>query len=229
MSPAVELAGSGEGLRRFRRSVAARGDERVAVSDVQMRQSLPLRGASPDLLSLRERREQRLRLGNLGHFRRRRKAFERGREDGVGFGQAAGRVIELSERKHRAQPEAARLLLLCDFDGTQERFFGGCRIRRIALEQQFAARSVQFRVECAMPGPFGRRQRFAEDGEGSVHVARTGFGFGEGNLDEPVPDQFVLLAHEFSAAPHALEPAGWRAAFSIRQALEKNRVVAPSR
>jgi len=42
--------------------------------------------------------EQRLRLGDLGHFRGRRKAFERGREDGVGLDEAAGRLIELRQR-----------------------------------------------------------------------------------------------------------------------------------
>ena len=38
-----------------------------------------------DLVRLRQHRKQRLRLGDLRHLRRRRKAFERGREDGVGF------------------------------------------------------------------------------------------------------------------------------------------------
>ena len=69
--------------------------------------------------------QQRLRLGDLRHFRRRRKAFERGREDGVGFGGAAGRLIELGQRKRRAQFEAARALLLRDGDGGQESVFRG--------------------------------------------------------------------------------------------------------
>jgi hypothetical protein len=38
----------------------------------------------------RQRGEQRLRLVDLGHFRRRRKAFERGREDVVRFDRAGG-------------------------------------------------------------------------------------------------------------------------------------------
>src|SRR6516162_6243202 len=53
---------------------------------------------------------QRLRLGDLGHFRRCRKAFERGREDGVGFSGAAGRLAELGERERREQLEASRAL-----------------------------------------------------------------------------------------------------------------------
>jgi hypothetical protein len=40
----------------------------------------------------------RLRLGDLGHFRRRRKAFERRREDGMGLGGAGGPLVELGER-----------------------------------------------------------------------------------------------------------------------------------
>ena len=39
--------GSGEGFRRFRRAVAARRDERVAVGDVQLRQSLVRSGEPP--------------------------------------------------------------------------------------------------------------------------------------------------------------------------------------
>jgi hypothetical protein len=38
--------------------------------------------------------QQRLRLSDLGHFPRRRKAFERRREDGVGIRAAAGRLTE---------------------------------------------------------------------------------------------------------------------------------------
>ena len=44
------LAGSSEGFRRFRRAVAPRRDERVAVRDMQLRQSLPLRRFRLDLV-----------------------------------------------------------------------------------------------------------------------------------------------------------------------------------
>jgi hypothetical protein len=62
--------------------------------------------------ALRQTLYQRLRLGDLGHFRCRRKAFERGREDGVGVGRATGQLIEFCERKRRAEAEAARALPL---------------------------------------------------------------------------------------------------------------------
>ena len=42
--------------------------------------------------------EQRLRLGDLGHFRRRRKALEGRRKNGVGFDGTTGRLVELGER-----------------------------------------------------------------------------------------------------------------------------------
>ena len=57
--------------------------ERVA--GMQLRARVTPAQLSGDRLARRERRQQRLRFGDLGHFRRRRKAFERGREDGVGI------------------------------------------------------------------------------------------------------------------------------------------------
>ena len=86
--------------------------------------------------------QQRLRLSDLGHFGRRREAFEGGREDGVGFGGAAGRLIELGERQRRAQAPTARALLLRDGDGGLEGFFRGGGIGGIALEQDFAAQAM---------------------------------------------------------------------------------------
>ena len=65
-------------------------------------------------------RQQRLRLNDLGHFRRRRKAFERGSEHVVRLDRARGRLIELRERERGAQFEAARPLLFGDGDGSLE-------------------------------------------------------------------------------------------------------------
>ena len=78
---------------------------RLAVGRLQMQPPLSLRLCGLDLLRLRQRRQQRLRLGDLGHLRRRRKAFERRREDGVGFDGAAGRLVEFGERKHACRPK----------------------------------------------------------------------------------------------------------------------------
>ena len=188
---------------------------------MQLRQSLPLRGLRFDLVGFRQRRQQRLSLGDLRHFRRRRKAFERGREDGVGVGGAAGRLVELGERKRRAQFEAARALLFRDGDGGQEGFFGGRGVGGVALKQDFAARPMQFRFERAIAGAVGRRQRFVEDRDGAAGIARPGFGLGQRNLQQPVEQQDVLLAQLIDAAAHVREPALERAARSGRPTLKK--------
>ena len=196
---------------------------------MQLRQSLPLRGFRLDLVGLRQRRQQRLRLGDLRHFRRRRKAFERGREDGVGVGGAAGRLVELGERQRGAQFEAARALLLRDSDGGQEGVFRGRGVGGVALQQHFAARPMQFRFERAIADAIGRRQRFVEDRDGAVGIARPRFGLGQRDLQEPVEKQEVLLAQALDAAAHVAEPLAKRAAFSRRPTLEKRPERSPQR
>jgi hypothetical protein len=61
-----------------------------------------LRFRSLDFIALRQRRQQRLRLADLGHFGRGRKTFERRGEDGVRVGGAGGGLVELGERERRA-------------------------------------------------------------------------------------------------------------------------------
>ena len=90
--------------------MASRRYERVAIGGVQLRQPLAPRRTRLDLVRLRQPRQQRLSLGDLRHLRRRRKAFERGREDGVGVGGTAGRLVELRQRQRGAQFEAAGFL-----------------------------------------------------------------------------------------------------------------------
>ena len=113
-------------------------------------------------------------------------------------------------------------MLARDLDGASERFLGGDGIGRIALEQHFAARPMQFRFERAMAGPLTRRQRFIEDGDGAVSIARPRLGFSQRNLDQSVVDHNVLFAQEFGAAEHVLEPAAGRATLRPRQAIEKD-------
>ena len=71
--------------------------------------------------------EQRLRLRNLRHFRGRRKAFERGREDGLRVVPAAGRLVKLGERERGQQRIAARALPVGDGDGGLKASSAGTR------------------------------------------------------------------------------------------------------
>ena len=75
-----------EGFRRFRRAVAARSDERVAVGDVQLRQSLVAARLRLDLFVARARPAAPAPRRVSGIAGVGEEAFERGREDGVGVG-----------------------------------------------------------------------------------------------------------------------------------------------
>jgi hypothetical protein len=135
-------------------------------------------------------------------------ALERGGEDGVGFDGAGGRLIELGERKRRAQFEAARALLFRDTERRQEGFCCRRGIGGVLLEQGFASHAVQFGVEGAMTGPLGRRQRFVEEDKRAIHVACSAFTLGKPCLEEPVEQPKVLFAQLFCAATHILEAHG---------------------
>ena len=65
----------------------------------------------PHICAGLDSQQQLMRLRDLRHFRRRRKAFERRHKNGVSVGGAGGRLIEPGERQGRAQPQAARALL----------------------------------------------------------------------------------------------------------------------
>jgi hypothetical protein len=218
------LASSSKGFRCFLGASAAHRDQRIAVGHMQMKPPLLLRFDGLDFPILRERLEQRLRLRDLGHLRRRREPFERGDENGVSFGEASGRLVELGERQRGAQFEAARGLLLCDRDGGEEGLFRGRGIGGVACEQHFAAHPMQLRFERAVACAAGRRQRFVEDGDGAIGIARPRFDLGQRDLQEPVEQQNVLFAQQFDAAAHVLEPATERAARSGHPTLEKHAV-----
>ena len=157
--------------------------------------------------------QQRLRLSDLrhfrrrrdlGHFRGRRKAYERRREDGVGIEWAAGRLIELGQRQCGAQFEAARGLLLRDGDGGQERCFRRRGIGGVAFEQGVAARPMQFGFECAIAQTIRCRQRLVKNRDRPVDVPCLGFGFSKSNLDGRIEHEDILLAQEIDTATHIL-------------------------
>jgi len=100
----------------------------------------------------------------------------------VGVDGTAGRLIELGQRKRRAKFEAARCLLPRDGDGGLEGFLRRGGAGGVALQQGFAARAMQFCFKCATAGAVAGRQRFVEDRNGAVGVARSGFGLGQRDL-----------------------------------------------
>ena len=93
--------------------------------------------------ALRQTLHQRHCLGDLGDFLRRRKAFERRREDGVGVDLAGRRLIELGKLQRGLQAEAACALFSGDCDGGEMSFLGGGGIFGMGLQQDVAADAVQ--------------------------------------------------------------------------------------
>jgi hypothetical protein len=89
-------------------------------------------------LVCRQRREQRLRLGDRGKQWCRREACERRREHCVRIGATAVRSVELGERKGSKQLVAPRALFLRDDDGGLKRLLGERRVGGVALEQGVA-------------------------------------------------------------------------------------------
>jgi hypothetical protein len=89
--------------------------------------------------------QQRLRLRDLRHFGRRCETFEGGREDRMGLGGTAGRLVKLGKRERSTQSEAARTLLPRDRDSGQEGFFYRRGVGGVVLDENFAARAMQFR------------------------------------------------------------------------------------
>ena len=72
--------------------------------------ALAQRGGVLHRVIFRERREEGLRLGELGELLGRREALDRRRKHGVGIGVAIGLAIKLSQSQRSAQFEAARSL-----------------------------------------------------------------------------------------------------------------------
>src|SRR5215470_14368133 len=101
--------------------------------------------------SSRQRREKRLRFRDLGKFRSRGEALERGREHGMSVRGTARGTIKACQIESCVQLKTARLLLLRDGDCSEECILGRRRIRRIALEQNLAAQAMQESVAPVFP------------------------------------------------------------------------------
>ena len=156
----------------------------MAVVGLQFQPLRAARAAGFHCLVSRERLEQRLRLRDLRKLRRRRKAFQRGRQDVVGVDGAARGLVELGQRQRGAQLEAAGLLLLRDGDGGEEGGFGGGGVGGVLFEEDFAADAMESGVEPMLSGLARQRQRFVDAGEGGFRVSPLGFDFREQPLIE---------------------------------------------
>ena len=140
-----------------------------------MQPLLSARAWGAHLFGLRERREQRLRLGDHTHLRRRRKAFERGLKDSMRFDETAGRLIELGERKRREQLQGPGALLFRDSEGGFESLFGLRKIGEIALQKDNAAQAMQVGIIKPIPAFLAHRQSFVDQRQGSLIVLRVRF------------------------------------------------------
>ncbi len=100
-----------------------------------------------------QRGQQSERLRDLRKFRRRRKAVEGEGENGVGVGGTAVRLMELGQRKRRAQFEASRLLASRNRDRGLKSFLRRGGASGVAIEQDFAADAVRFSFVPALTGP----------------------------------------------------------------------------
>ena len=95
---------------------------------------------------------------------------------------AAGGLVEFGEGERGAQFEAARSLSLRDGDGGQEGFFRRRGAGGIVLQQDFAADAMQFRFKCAVAGATARRQRFVNNRNCAVTIARPDLGLSQRDL-----------------------------------------------
>ena len=128
--------------------------------------------------------QQRLRLSDLWHFGRRRKAFEGGRKDGGRVGGTTGRLVKLGERQRRLQPEAPRALVARDGDGRAIGFLSAGGILGIGLCEDVAADAVQEGVGPVFSGLLRERQRFIDPRQGSLPVLPRGLELGQPALEE---------------------------------------------
>ena len=158
---------------------APRPGERATVLHMQPEPAFARSNCVFHVVRLHQRPKQRLRLGDLGHFRRRRKAFERGREDGVRVGGAGGRLVELRQPERRLQAEAKRALRSRDGDGGAIGVFGAGRICRLGLQEDVAANAMQEGVRPMLVCLLGQRQRLVNLRQSPVRVRIIRLEFGK--------------------------------------------------
>src|SRR6188508_3091342 len=117
-----------------------------------------------------------MRRFDLGKFRQGRKTRERWAEHFVGVDTTPIRAIELGKGERGAQLEAAGFLTSRGRDRGEESLFGARETRWVLLEQDFATRAVELRVEPVLPAPPGFQGSKPEGRQRSGMVTRLGFG-----------------------------------------------------
>ena len=134
----TELLRTGEGSFCFLRCEPSGPSERKAVAGLQLEAALARRGSVLRFVGFGERGKERLRLLDLRKFRRRRKAFERGRKHGVGVGGAVGAIDKASPATSAARSSKLRAFC-CRATATAARnassagaVFAGSRLSRIS-------------------------------------------------------------------------------------------------
>jgi hypothetical protein len=161
------LARSVEGLDRLLSAIAARRDQRRAIGQLPLHASLAPRRLGFDCLVPLQNFQQRLRLADLGHFRRRRETFRRVREDVMRFKRAVGGLEELRQSKRCLERECA--LFLGDLKGVTIRDFS---LARIAHGEDVAAEAMQPGVHPMAGGLFGQFESFRDRDERVIDRAR---------------------------------------------------------
>ena len=87
----------------------------------------------------------------------------------MSVGWTTGRLVKLCEQEGRKQLVAARALLFCESDGSQECVLRGRGVAWVALEQDFAARAMQFSLVGAVP-----LRRKSANASSRIEIARAG-------------------------------------------------------
>ena len=104
----------------------------------------------------------------------------------MGFGGAAGRLVELGERKRRAQFEAARALLFRDGDSGRKASSAGAGLAGSRFSRISPRSAMQFRLEGAIADSLDRQPALRRGSPTRGRVARPASASASSDLQEPV-------------------------------------------
>ena len=142
----------------------------------------------------------------------------------MGVGEAAGRLIELGERKRPLQAETARALLPRNFNCSKKRGFRSPSVRAIRREQRLAKEPLQERVENPLSRVSGQPLSLPYAAQRSIRFLLSELNFGETSEEEGQIESMPLLRKDGEALTKLGEAA--IAAFETRSRPGRDR---PSR